>query len=225
MAVNLFLYRNGNSFFHKLPAFIKLILMFTFCSFVFTEKKFILKVCILLCAISFILAKCRFNTIKNLRFLLYISVFIIVVKSIEFSSSGFSFNKCGMIEGVLYCSRFALISFFAEIIFETTSSLEIRICLEQIENAFSLIIPPLKKIRLSLIISLAITFIPQVFEKWNQVHLAVKSRCPKKRKLHQSVSILMTELTALISCLLRAAETKRLSILNRTYNSLNDTKK
>jgi energy-coupling factor transporter transmembrane protein EcfT len=130
-----------------------------------------------------------------------------------------------MIEGFLYCSRFALISFFAEIIFETTSSLEIRICLEQIENAFSFIIPPLKKIRLSLIISLAITFIPQVFEKWNQVHLAVKARCPQKRKLHQSVSILMTELTALISCLMRAAETKRLSILNRTYNSLNDTKK
>lgn len=228
MALKLFLYRKGKSVFHRIPALVKLVLLFAFCSFVFAEKKYTIPVCLLICSASFVLAECSMNTIKNLRFLIYVSVFIVAVKSIDFiSSSGFSIDRNGMYDGFLYCARFTLISFFAEIIFETTSSLEIKRCLEMVERAVSFVFPPVKILKPSLVVSLAITFIPQVFETWNRVHLAVRARSPQKRKkLLQSVSILMTELTALISCLIRSAETKRLSLLNRTSSaSLNDTKK
>lgn len=227
MALNLFLYRKGKSLFHRIPAFIKLIFLFSFCSLVFVEKSYFLFLSLLICAASFFLAECSIRTFSNLKFLIFVSVFIIVIKSIDFSASGFSFSNKGIYEGLIYCARFSFVSFFAEIVFETTSSLEIRRCLENVENVIAFVFPPIKKINPSLIVSLAITFIPQVFETWNRVHLAVRSKSPQKRKsLHQAVSILMTELTALISCLIRSAETKRLSLLNRTSDSsLNDIKK
>ena len=52
-------------------------------------------------------------------------------------------------------------------------------------------------------------------ETWDKVHLASMARSPKKKNLVSATSILLSELEALLSCLIFKAETKRKAILNR----------
>ena len=82
-------------------------------------------------------------------------------------------------------------SLFSLVIFETTSRLEILDALTCLEDKTAIIIPFVKKIRLALILSITITFIPEIFNCWNKVSLAAAARTPigKNGKRKKTLSI------------------------------------
>jgi biotin transport system permease protein len=76
----------------------------------------------------------------------------------------------------------------------------------------------------ALVISLAINFIPQIFETWNRVNLAARARSVsrKRKNLHTVITTAYLELQALFSCLLYQAETTRQAVLNRSNAEKHD---
>ena len=90
-----------------------------------------------------------------------------------------------------------------------------------IGNKFSttaIIIPFVKKIRLALILSITITFIPEIFNCWNKVSLAAAARTPigKNGKRKTTVRIFNAQITAFFFNMLQYAEQVRRAICNRT---------
>jgi len=217
MAVALFSYKNRKSFLHNVPALVKILVMFSFCIFCFKETDFEhikIPACLAFSLVLFFLARGNWTTIKSLPYVFVLGAFVTVLRMFNFYPD-FSFNQEGFIWGILYTARLFITAFACQVIFETTSSAQIQDSLEQIENEFAKIIPPVKKLHGALLISLAINFIPLVFETWDKVHLASMARSPKKKNLVSATNILLSELEALLSCLIFKAETKRKAILNR----------
>ena len=107
--------------------------------------------------------------------------------------------------GLLYTIRFLITAIAAQIVFETTSPLEIK-------ESFG-------KSNPALALALAINFIPQVFATWNQVHTAAMARTPNKKGLLRTIPIVYCEIQAFFSCLLYQAEIKRKALLNRSSSN------
>ena len=217
MAVALFSYKNRTSLLHRVPSLIKILIMFSFCIFCFKETSYEhikLPACFAFSLILFFLARGNLTTVKSLPYVFVLGAFVTVLRMFNFLPE-FSFSKEGFVWGILYSARLFITAFVCQIIFETTSSAQISDSLEQIENAMAKIIPPAKKLHGALLISLAINFIPLVFETWNKVHLASMARSPRKKNIVAATSILLSEVEALLSCLIFKAETKRKAILNR----------
>lgn len=84
------------------------------------------------------------------------------------------------------------------------------------QDGIAHIFPPLRKWNPALVISLAINFIPQIFDTWSSVRTAARARTLSgKKSIAQAIRILYQEIQSLISCLLFKAETTRKAILNR----------
>lgn len=245
MAVTLFSYKKGNSIIHKIPALIKLFILVIFCVLTFSggtlnsineilEIPLILRTtfCFLFSISFFILSGANWNSLKQLNFVFILGLAVTLFKFFYFPQDttilqqenkfliyvipGFYLNLNGLASGGLYTIRFLTTTLLAQVIFETTSSLEIKNALESFQNAISKIFPPLKKWNPAFVISLAINFIPQIFDTWNKIHLAALARSEnKKNNLIQVIKNTFFEIQALFSCLLHQAETKRLAILNR----------
>lgn len=129
---------------------------------------------------------------------------------------GVRLNLNGCAAGILYTVRFFITTFTAQTIFETTSSLEIKGAVESVQDGIAHIFPPLRKWNPALVISLAINFIPQIFDTWSSVRTAARARTLSgKKSIAQAIRILYQEIQSLISCLLFKAETTRKAILNR----------
>lgn len=103
----------------------------------------------------------------------------------------------------------------------TTSSLQMKSALEDAQNFIAKIFPPIKKINPALIIFLAISFIPQIFQTWEKIKLAARARSCGKNKYRNFLRNTFLQFEALFSCLLFYAETKRKVLLNRSsiFNS------
>jgi energy-coupling factor transporter transmembrane protein EcfT len=86
----------------------------------------------------------------------------------------------------------------ALILFETTTMLEIQ-------NDF-MKIPILNKTKFPMILAITISFFPEIFTTWEEVSLAAKSRKNKN---------LVSQFSALISCMLQKADIKRKALLSR----------
>ena len=160
---------------------------------------------------TFFLSGAKWNSIKQLKFVFVIGGFVTLVKLIHIP---FWLDKDSLAYGILYTVRFFITSLAAQVIFETTSPLQIQNALEVIQEGISKIIPPVKKWNPALTISLAINFIPEIFETWNKVELAVKARTQKNSKW--KTEILIQKFSTFFSCLLYNAETKRMAVLNRS---------
>ena len=104
---------------------------------------------------------------------------------------------------------------FSLVIFETTSRLQILDALEQIENAFAKIIPPIKKLHLAYIISVTICFIPEIFTSWNKISLAVKAKTPQKTSIKNKAINLYSRLMALFYAMFEYAGNSHKAISNR----------
>lgn len=235
MAIKLFSYRKGNSVLHKMPALVKILFMMVFCVTCFLGGQMettdeILKIstliqllyCICICILLFILGKGSFITVIQMRWVLWFGLLVTVFRlfpddfeTIKNYDLYKPILKSGLFAGGLYTLRFFFASFACQIIFETTSSLEIRESFESVHLVAEKIFPFMKKFNLAFVISLAVTFIPEVFETWNKVRLATKARQGKKRRFFGT---LLSEMTALLSVLLGLAETKRKAILNRGFS-------
>ncbi len=220
MAVKLFCYRKGNSILHRIPALIKILFMMVFCVTCFPggqmEKSeeilqkrvfFQLLYCICICILLFFLGKGTFSSVIQMKWVLWFGVLVTAFRI-------YPDYKNGLLAGGLYTIRFFFASFACQMIFETTSSLEIRESFEGVHKALCKVLPFMRKFNLAFVISLAVTFIPEVFETWNKVCLASRARQGKKKRFFQN---LMAEMTALLSVLLGLAETKRKAIQNRSY--------
>lgn len=217
MAVALFSYKNRNSLLHKIPAFIKILIIFSLCVFCFKEtgyEKIKLPLCFCFSLLLFFLGRGNIETLKPVPYIIFLGIFVTLLRMFNFFPE-FSFNRSGFYSGLIYSFRLLITAFSCQIIFETTSGTQIQNSLENIENLFSKFIPPVKKLHVALLVSLAINFIPLVFETWNKVHSACLARSPKKKSIFYAAKILMCQTEALLSCLIFKAEIKRKAILNR----------
>lgn len=236
MAVKMFSYRKGNSFLHKVPALIKILFMMVFCVTVFLggQKEniseifqktvlFQLLYCVCICILLFVLGKGKISSVLQMKWVLWFGLLVTAFRLVpadwdifKDKETSLPFITDGLLAGGLYTLRFFFASFACNMVFETTSSLEIRESFEGVHVAVSKVFPFMKKFNIAFVVSLAFTFIPEVFETWNKVRLASRARKGKKTRFFQN---LMSEMTALLSILIGLAETKRRAILNRGYKA------
>lgn len=206
----LFAYRKGNTLLHRLNARWKILFLIILCIVTFAGGMYetldsVLSaallirtvLCLAVTITLFIMSGCSRTSFKPVKFVLIIGVLMILFRV---------FNqpiKDALAAGLLYTLRFLITAIAAQIIFETTSPLEIKESLGKSSPALA--------------VALSINFIPQVFATWNRVHTAAMARTPKHKKgLIRSIHIVYCEIQAFFSCLLYQAEIKRKALLNRS---------
>lgn len=212
MKTTFFSYRKGNSFFHRISAHIKLWLELLFCIFVFLPDKYFFAIndffslkfaiCFLVCIASFFLSGRNLAVFAPLGYILILGILAGFGNGIKFA--------------ITYSLKFLFTAFFSQIVFMTTSSLQMKSALEDTQNFIAKIFPPIKKINPALIIFLAISFIPQIFQTWEKIKLAARARSCGKNKYRNFLRNTFLQFEALFSCLLFYAETKRKVLLNRS---------
>lgn len=220
----IFTYRNENSLVHRIPCGIKLLVMLFVTLRTFSNSTFWLKDENLIHYIPwirslfyfftgmvfFFLAKTPFKSLLRLRFLLWIAILLA-------SLSVLSQNYSALLPDLLYTFRFFVTALFSLIVFETTSRLEIMETLCNIENKICKIIPSFKKLNFAMLISITITFIPEIFSEWNRIRTAAtaRSRLNKKGKPKFSINSINAQITALFLNMLQYAEEVRRAVSNR----------
>lgn len=211
---SLFSYRNADSIVHRIPAWIKLLFLMivTFRIFSSSGEEVILWARVgfyfILCLALLILAKTPLSSLFRLKFLVFLAAFLFSISLI---------NHSGIKNDVLYILRFFVTMMASTVVFETTSRLELLDFFSDIENALSRIIPPVKKLNLSLIFAVSLTFIPEIFSCWNRVLLSASARIPvnSRGKRIFTPEVYSTALTAFFLNMLHYAEDVRKTIQNR----------
>lgn len=221
MEVALFSYRKGNSFFHKLSPHIKLWLELLFCVFVFLSDEWFICDCerfaineipiikfaiaLAICVAAFFLSGKKLASLKPLGYVVILGILAAFGNGIKFA--------------IIYTLKFLFAAFMSQAVFMTTSSLQMKSALEEGQNAIAKIFPLLKKANVALLVFLAISFIPQIFQTWGKIKLAAKARSGvSQKRLCGNRNFLqnwLVQFEALFSCLLYQAETKRKALLNR----------
>lgn len=239
MALKLFSYRKGNSILHRIPALLKILFMMVFCVTAFlggsTETAeeilqktvcFQLLYCICTCILLFFLSKASVRSVIQMRWVMWFGLMVTVFRLFPEDYSilkSFDLYKPvlvnGLLAGGLYTIRFLFATFVCQLVFETTSSLEIREGFENIHLAVCRGLPFMKRFNLAFVISLAVTFIPEVFETWEKVSKASRARRGNRKGLISFCRILFCEMAALLSILIESADIKRRAILNRGYDN------
>lgn len=234
----LFSYRHTDSLIHRIPAWIKLLLLcivtfrtFSNCSYGITNQSIIpflpwirAGFYFILSAVFFFLAKTPFSSLKRLSFILWLGFFMALLSlfSLQIVVSDKNniviLNTTPLINDGLYIFRFFTTALFSLVIFETTSKLEIVDVLAALESKTARVIPCAKKIHFALILSIAITFIPEIFNCWNKVSIAAASRSPIKKngKRKMTLKIASAQITAFFFNMLDYSEKVRKAICNRT---------
>ena len=210
--MTLFAYRRGNTPLHRLNAGLKILFLIALCIVTFAggmydtldsvlRPSIIIRtaLCFAVTIALFIASGCSRTSFKPVKFVLIIGALMILFRV---------FNQPlpdALAAGLLYTIRFLITAIAAQIVFETTSPLEIK-------ESFG-------KSNPALALALAINFIPQVFATWNQVHTAAMARTPNKKGLLRTIPIVYCEIQAFFSCLLYQAEIKRKALLNRSSSN------
>lgn len=199
-----FSYKAGNTFMHKLPAWIKILLVPAL-SLVFFKLPVFCSLALIL--FQFVLATCLKFTLKEqfsdlkfvlyFTFILYFMSFVGIFCSAIFSETSAqseiissaengidfflllrsSFFKClqNSATALMLVKLFCVIQ-TSSIVFKTTTSLEMREGVGKIESAIRKILHLKDKNTLTDFISFAIYFIPTVFKIWNQLATVWKAR-------------------------------------------------
>lgn len=236
----LFSYRNIDSPIHRMPAWLKLLLLCAVTFRTFSNALYSISatqlipyipwirtgVYFIFSAVFFFLAKTPFASLKRLTFILWLGFFMALISlcsvKIELAEKNNTviFNTTALLNDGLYIFRFFTTALFSLVIFETTSRLEIMDALSAIESKLAKLIPAVKKIRLALILSIAITFIPEIFNCWNKVSMAAAARSKMKKNGKRKITlhIMNAQLTAFFFNMLDYAEKVRRAICNRTNN-------
>ena len=221
--MTLFAYRKGNTPLHHLNAGLKILFLIALCIVTFAGGMYdtldsVLKpsvlirtaICLAMTIGLFLTSGCSKTSFKPVKFVIIIGTLMILFRV---------FNqplKDALAAGLLYTVRFLITAIAAQIVFETTSPLEIKESFEAGQERVAKLIPFMKKLNLALALSLAINFIPQVFATWKQVHTAAQARTTNKKGLLRTIPIVYCEIQAFFSCLLYQAEIKRKALLNRS---------
>lgn len=207
--MTLFAYRRGSTPLHRLNAGLKILFLIALCIVTFAGGMYdtldsVLKssiiirtlLCLAVTIALFATSGHSRTSFKPVKFVLIIGVIMILFRVFNQSLPD------ALAAGLLYTLRFLITAIAAQIVFETTSPLEIK-------ESFG-------KSNPALALALAINFIPQVFATWNQVHTAAMARTPNKKGLLRTIPIVYCEIQAFFSCLLYQAEIKRKALLNRS---------
>ncbi len=224
--MTLFAYRRGNTPLHRLNAGLKILFLIalcivTFAGGIYDSLESVLKLSVLIrtaiclaAAVGLFFASGRSRTsFKPVKFVLIIGGLMILFRV---------FNqplKDALAAGLLYTVRFLITAVSAQIVFETTSPIEIKESFEAGQEQISKLLPFIKKMNPALALALSVNFIPQVFATWKQVHTAAQARTPNKKGLLRTIPIVYCEIQAFFSCLLYQAEIKRKALLNRSSSN------
>ncbi len=201
MELALFSYRRGTSPLHKAPALLKMIFLFALNFFVFWESP---RTAALRCALAFLtsaalffLSGANWKGLLKLRFVLYIGLMVFALKIIGSPAASWAGSAA---YALLYTARFFVSALAAQCVFETTTMLQMQ-----------------EALRLPLVVTLSINFIPQIFSEWQKIKLAARSRTSARRRksILGAASIALFEMQALLFVMLEKAETKRKSLENR----------
>ena len=211
--MTLFAYRQGTTPLHRTKALYKILGLFVLCLATFAGGMYntlesVLSapllirtaICLVVTIVLFIASGCSRTSLKPVKFVLIIGALMILFRV---------FNQPvqdALAAGLLYTVRFLITAVAAQIVFETTSLLEIKEALGKSTPALAIV--------------MAINFIPQVFATWDRVHTAAKARTTNKKGLFRSIHTVYCEIQAFFSCLLYQAETKRKALLNRSGSQI-----
>ena len=183
-----FSYKPGNSFFHRMPAWVKILLLpvvsfsaFKFSIF-FAVGLFLFQLCL-----AFILRFTIREQLRDLKAVLYYAVFLISAKVIgTLAANGFSdipqLSEFIMSEKETWTLLLKLLCVMqsASLLFKTSTSLQIREGLELMELAVRRILHRNPVTPVAQAVSLFICFIPQVSKNWQQAERAWRARGGKK---------------------------------------------
>lgn len=238
-----FSYKNGNSFVHKMPVLVKILLipalniLFFMLPFYFSAVLLVLQF-VLACSIGFTLQE-QFQDFKPVIYyavLLYFTGFIAQFFSGLNAELGALGNESSAVSGrgvlvfqVLVQSlrttftnpstAIMLLKLFcimqsASIIFKTSTSLQIREGVGAIEIAIRKILPVSKKPVCTTAVSLFVCFIPMVYKNWEQCKRAWFARGGKK-----SIKMYMTIFPVFFSVGIKQSWNASRAILIRSENS------
>ena len=205
MELALFSYRRGGTPLHKAPALLKMIFLFALSFFVFWESP---RTAALRCALSFaasaalfFLSGANWKGLLKLRFVFYIGLMVFALKIIGTPAAAWADSAA---YALLYTARFFVSALAAQCVFEATTMLQMQ-----------------EALRLPLVVTLSINFIPQIFSEWQKIKLAARSRTSARRRksLFGAASLALFELQALLFVMLEKAETKRKALENRRQSA------
>ncbi len=199
-----FSYKQGNSFLHRCPAWVKIILIPVISVGIFyLPPYFVVALIALQTLVSFLLHFTLREQVRDLKAVFYYAVFLIFVKIIGNLLAAISMGSLASFEVSVFLqvlldflvsekeTWLLLLKLFcviqtASLIFKTSTSLQIREGLEVMELAVrrSLHLKPLVDDRpnapIAQAVSLFICFIPQVSKNWQQAERAWKARGGRK---------------------------------------------
>ncbi|MGI5070130.1 hypothetical protein [Treponema pectinovorum] len=174
-----FSYKAGYSFFHKIPAFVKLIFIPLFNILIFSfDFRFACVFIILQFLLFFFLKFTIYEQIKDLTPVIWYAVFMYLINVFSFIFVGF--KEFPILENFVRSIKkafldektFALVvKFFAcnqsaSLMFKTSTSLEIKEGIETLEIFVRKFLPVKKEAKFALSVSMFINFIPAVFKIW-----------------------------------------------------------
>ena len=181
--ITAFSYKQGNSFLHKCPAWIKILFLPAVSIAVFMLPWQVSLVIIIIQTITgFCLRFTLREQLCDLRAVLYYAAFLIFAKLVGglFSSA---LNKDFLVDflpTVFLLLKLLCVMQTASIIFKTSTALQIRQGLEKMELAVRKILHLKNRTTISQTLALFICFIPQVSKNWAQTKRAWIARGGKK---------------------------------------------
>jgi len=193
---SVFSYKPGNSFFHRLPSWIKILLIPAFNVALFIlDWKIAAVFAVLHVILFFILRFSVREQIKDLKPVIYYAVFLYCMlflmqvyglyqntdlQSKDVFKNAF-FNTIYDMDTAFFCVKFLACVQSCSLMFKTSTSLEIRTGIENIETVIRKCIPFVsKEPEFSLAVSMLINFIPTVFKLWTQLKRAWIARGGKQ---------------------------------------------
>ncbi|WP_428770595.1 CbiQ family ECF transporter T component [Treponema sp. HNW] len=192
----LFSYRSGKSFIHKMPAVVKVILLFALPATVFFVSPLYCFIWIGINAGAALYAGFGIRQqILDLKPLAYYVFFLILVQAVSFIA-GSDTSIRPLIELIL---KLVCALQITSLFFNTTTSLELKSALEKILPA-----------RIALLFVLFLAFIPMLFSVWARLELSWKARAGKN-----GVKKLFVLLPVFISLSLFKARSLFYSLQNR----------
>ncbi len=205
---SLFSYTKGNSIIHRAPAGLKLLLLLVIPITLYLTP---IQVCLAFIPVLFavaLVARIELGLfLKDLRPIVIYSVMILTIDVLSYLIS----SKNGNI--ITQASLFMILRLLCaieavSIFFRTTSIYETTDCLQRIEGFLTF---GKSKLVVSSMLSLFLSFLPQIFATWKDLELAYKAR--GGRRGPAKIIILMPRL---ISASIKKADTTFLALLNRS---------
>lgn len=182
---SVFCYRQGDSIFHRMPSWIKILFIPAFNIALFSlDWKVSAFFIVFQIILFFILKFTVFEQLKDLKPVIYYVVFLYMM---YFFIQLYTF--WGMVDWTqavkiafensikdkdtgIFCLRFCACVQSCSLMFKTSTSLQIRGGIEDIETAIRKFLPVQKEAKFAFAVAMLINFIPTVFKIWTQLKRA-----------------------------------------------------